>query len=529
MILLPSKRLAAAALGFTVAGCALSPATSAKRDPIDLVIAGGEIYDGTGSAGFDALIGINDGLIVFVGSTLPKDMIAEQTIDASGMIVAPGFIDPHTHEEDYLATGDPERQANLHYAFQGVSTVVVGNDGFGFPDFRAISDPYPAGTNYAFQSGFGDIRSSVMGMANRAPSSDELEEMKGLVRRDMCTGAIGFSTSLAYAPQTFSETGEVIELAKVASEFGGYYDTHLRDEGNFRLGIIAALDEAIAISKQADLPLHISHIKALGPEAWGKSAQVIQRIEAARAEGQAVTADQYPWSATGTRVSRALVPPWALEGGLKSLRERLQNDDLRTRIREGIVANIAGRGGADRLLVTEAINVSEDLVGQSLAALSDEQGIEPADVAIAILERGEARLASFSMREDDILALGSQDWVVTGSDGSTGHPRKYGSFPKAYRDWVVSGKMSLTNFIRRSSGQTADIIGLTDRGYLKPGFVADIVVLDPERFAPRATYQAPELLSAGVRYLVVNGSLVIDDEEYTGSLPGELLRKDTQC
>ncbi|MDJ0643611.1 MAG: amidohydrolase family protein [Erythrobacter sp.] len=454
-------------------------------------------------------------------------------IDASGLVVAPGFIDPHTHARGDLASDDPGRRANLPFVFQGVTTVVVGNDGGGPPDIAVQAEAASAngiGTNVAFLVGFGPVRESVLGKRDRTPTPTELAQMERSVRAAMCEGAWGFSTGLYYVPQSYAQTEEVIALARVAAGLGGYYDTHMRDESTYNITVTGALAETLRIGREAGMPVHIAHIKALGPAVWGHSARMIALVEEARKSGQQVTADQYPWSASGTRVSSALVPRWALEGGLERLRERLSDEANRSRIRDEIVETIARRGGADRLLVTGRLSGSTVPLGQTLLQIAQDQSIEPADAAIAILLEGDARLASFNMSEADIAAFARQDWVVTGSDGSTGHPRKYGSFPKAYRDFVEgNASMSLARFIRRSSGQTADIIGLDRRGYLKPGYFADIVVFDPDRFAPRADYRNPRELSEGVEHLLINGVPTIAGGEYTGALPGRPLLNPTEC
>ena len=526
MILRGTLRAIGAALGLLSLAACQSIAQGVALADAELIITGGTVFDGTLSDGRAVDIVVADGKIAFVGKGGAARYSAKRTIDATGLIVAPGFIDSHTHAEDDLATEDPERQKNLPYAFQGVTTVVVGNDGFGFSDFRKASARHPAGTNYAFHSGLGDIRRTVMGMEDRPATADELDQMRALVRRDMCAGAVGFSASLRYAPQRFTSTAEVVELASEAARHGGYYDTHMRDESE---GVFDALDEAIAITRQAGMPLHVSHIKALGPAVWGESARMIAMIEGAQAKGHRVTADQYPWAASGTRISRALVPGWALDGGLKGLRERLKDRELASRIRAGIIENIERRGGPESLLITAPLHGANVEIGQTLGQRAAANSREPEDEAIAVLKEGDARLASFNMSAADIAAFAEQEWVVTGSDGTTGHPRKYGSFPKAYRDYVINGEMSLARFIQRSSAKTAEIIGLKDRGFLKPGYAADIVVFDPATFAPRATYQEPEELSVGVKYLIVNGEALISEGEYTGTLPGTPLLKETSC
>ncbi|SIN67813.1 N-acyl-D-aspartate/D-glutamate deacylase [Parasphingorhabdus marina DSM 22363] len=513
--------------------CQSTGASSVAEEQATLIIRNGTLYDGTGSPGRLADIVIAGDRILHVGKAAAAKHANARAIDASGLIVAPGFIDPHTHAGSDLNSANIERRRNLPFAYQGVTTVLVGNDGHGRTDIRELANRARAqkiGTNVAYLAGFGHVRKSVIGDADRAPSASEMEQMKAMISRAMCEGAVGLSTGLYYTPQNFAKTGEVVELAKVAARHGGYYDTHMRDESTYNIGLSGAVEETLEIGRQSGAAVHIAHIKALGPAVWGHSAKIISRIEAARADGQKVTADQYPWAASGTRISNALVPRWALDGGLAGLRERLADPIKRSEIREGMLAGLKRRGGAAKLLVTGKLGKAQVETGLTLAEIAERSGQEPVDAAIRILETGDARLASFNMDPADIHAFAVQDWVVTGSDGSTGHPRKYGSFPKAYRDFVREEKLiTMARFVRRSSGQVADIAGLADRGYVKAGMAADIVIFDPDKFAPNATYQQPKKWSSGVRYLLVNGSLLIERGEHTGALPGRSLLKDSAC
>jgi N-acyl-D-aspartate/D-glutamate deacylase len=514
--------------------CQTAPAPEiTDRKTADTIITGGQVFDGTGAPGRMTDIALRDGMIAYIGPDASRRFVAETTIDADGMIVSPGFIDPHTHAGSDLASSSVDRRANLPFAFQGVATVVVGNDGDGQPNITELAQwaiGNGIGTNAAYLVGFGPVREAVLKKENRAPSPDELAQMKTITRTAMCEGAWGFSAGLYYVPQSYSQTNEVVALASVAGELGGYYDTHMRDESTYNVTVTGALAETLQIGRIAKVPVHISHIKALGPAVWGHSAKMIAMIEEAQASGQRVTADQYPWEASGTRISNALVPREAMEGGLFAMRDRLDDPAQFASIRDAMAQAIERRGGADRLLITGQLSGSNAPVGKTLAELGEMTGMQPVDAAIAVLRDGDARLASFNMNPVDIAAFAEQDWVVTGSDGSNGHPRKYGSFPKAYRD-LVKGEagMNMARFIRRSSGMTADIIGLDRRGYLKPGFHADVLVFSPDSFAPNATYAAPRKLSSGVEHLYVNGVPVITHGTYTKALPGRPLLKDTQC
>ena len=526
------RNAALPALAAILVGCQSLP-DDAPLVPVDLLITGGTVYDGTGSPATAYDVVISDGLVAYLGPDARSRFLPAREIDATGLVVAPGFIDPHTHAAGDLSSDGADSRANLPFAFQGVTTVVVGNDGGGSPDVAAQAELARAqgiGTNVAYLAGFGPIREEVLGKENRAPDADEMSVMKARLRGAMCEGAWGFSAGLYYVPQAYSKTDEVVALARVASDLGGYYDTHMRDESTYNVTVTGALAETLEIGRLADIPVHIAHIKALGPAVWGHSAKMIEAIEDARAAGQRVTADQYPWEASGTRISAALVPRSALEGGLDALRERLKEPESRAAIRAAMVDGIARRGGASKLLITGRLGEAEIDTGQTLEEYAEAAKVEPVDAAIAILMQGDARVASFNMSTVDIAAFAVRDWVVTGSDGSSGHPRKYGSFPKAYRDLVLGETgMDLARFVERSSGQTAKLIGLKDRGRLAPRMAADVVIFDPVTFGPQATYQAPRELSVGVRYLFVNGEQVIAEGAYTGSLPGRPLLKRTAC
>ncbi|MBD60201.1 MAG: amidohydrolase [Citromicrobium sp.] len=505
----------------------LSP-LPALAEPLraDVLIRGGVVHDGSGEPGRLADVAIRADRIVYVGPKGAEAVEAGETIDAAGMLVVPGFIDPHTHADGDLSSEDPARRANPAFLHQGVTTVVIGNDGGGTPRIAEVAarlERSGIGTNVGLLVGFGTVRAEVVGDADRAPDAAELAAMKALVAGAICEGALGLSTGLHYAPQSFADTAEVAALAREAGKRGAIYDSHLRDESSYSIGLEASVAEALEIGRLSGSAVHIAHIKALGPDVWGRSEAVIAMIERARAGGQQVTADQYPWRASGTRISNALVPRWALDGGMAGLRLRLKDPETAQGLRAEMRENLRRRGGAESLLLTRGFGEAARWDGMTLAEVAEATGKDPVEAAIAILETTDARVASFNMDTKDIAAFAMQPWVVTGSDGSTGHPRKYGTFPKAYRDLVVSGEMGTAAFVRRSTGASADLLGLTDRGYLRTGAFADIAVIDPATFAPRATYGEPEILATGVRYLFVNGSLAIEQGRTTGKLPGRAL------
>lgn len=501
---------------------ACSPEPQAERQAFDVLIVNGTVYDGTTAPGRITNIGIVGERIVTMDAT--ADAEAVRIIDASEHIVVPGFIDPHTHAEEDLV--DATRSLNLNYLTQGVTTVFVGNDGDGLeerPQQVAAMQTHGIGTNVAFFAGHGTVRTQVMGLANRVPDEGELAQMRELVAAEMEAGAIGLSSGLYYTPGSYADTAEVIELAKVAARFGGVYDSHLRDESSYTIGLLGAVKELIQIAEEAGLPGHMAHLKALGLDVWGQSGDIIALVEAARERGLDITADQYPWRASGTSFGGALVPRWVMADSTEAMLERFESPDLADRIREEMTANLWRRGGAESLLVTEA---DSEWRGLTLADIAERMQVEPLDAAIEIVKQGDASVASFNMNPPDIHAIAIQPWVMTGSDGSSGHPRKFASYPKAYQDMVRELELfPLERFVHRSAGLVADSFRLCDRGYLREGLVADIVVIDPENFLPVADFQKPTELSTGVSYVLVNGTLAIDAGEPTGALPGAVINR----
>ncbi|WP_168190437.1 M14-type cytosolic carboxypeptidase [Luteithermobacter gelatinilyticus] len=501
------------------------PRKPATARPVDLLIRGGRIYAGEGGAPEKGVIVVHEGQVIYRGPTLPEGLAPRRIIEAGEKVVAPGFIDPHTH-----ACGDLDQEngkANLNYLTQGVTTVFCGNDGGGpvnVGERLAFYESQGIGTNVALYVGHGSVRRAVMGTENRTATPAELDRMEKLVARAMGEGALGLSTGLYYVPGNYATTEEVVALARVAGQYGGVYDSHIRDESSYNIGLVAAIREVIEVGRAAGLPVHIAHLKALGADVWGKSREIITMVEQARADGLRVTADQYPWTASGTSIAGALIPRWVMAGSTEKYHERLRDPALAERIRAEMTDNLRRRGGAHSLLITDPRR--PDLRGRTLAEIAAQQGKDPVSVALDIVLSGNARVASFNMTAEDIRRFMVQPWVMTSSDGSTGHPRKYASFPKKYATYVADEHLlSLPDFIYRSSGFAAETFGLRDRGYLAPGYAADIVIFDPDRFRPKADYLAPEKLSEGVEWLLVNGQVVIDKGRYTGMLAGKALKK----
>ncbi|MGS2722357.1 N-acyl-D-amino-acid deacylase family protein [Porticoccus sp. GXU_MW_L64] len=495
---------------------------------LDTLIINGKVYAGKNQPASKVAVGVKGDRIVFVGDASTREINAVRTIDAAGKVVSPGLVDPHTHTiEEFTDLRDKSRAANLAYLMQGVTTVFYGNDGFGYIRTGDLIDSLnkrDIGTNVAFFVGLGKVRTQVMKTENRKPTSEELEQMKALVAESMEGGALGFSTGLSYVPDTYADTEEVVALAKVASSYGGVYETHIRDESSYTIGVIEALKEALEISRRADIPLNVAHIKCLGVDVWGKSGEMVRLIEEAQKEGLKVTADQYPWTASGVRIRRALVPPEYLEGGFEEYRKRLQDPELLPEIRTAMTENLRRRGGASSLLFVKSDD--KTILGKTLQELSDERGNDPVSTAIDVIVAGSTRVASFNMHEDDIANFMVKPWVMSSSDGNDGHPRKYASYPRKYQNYVKSKAIiSEQDFIYRSSGMVADTFKIADRGYLKEGYFADIVIIDPDNYQPVADFKNWNKLSKGVLYALVNGELVIDDGNYIGALAGRALRR----
>jgi N-acyl-D-aspartate/D-glutamate deacylase len=485
----------------------------------DLLIRGGMVYSGS-DAPFVGDVAVTGDRISAVGRHVRVH--ARRVIDARGLIVAPGFIDPHTHAGDDLASDDARRRLVAPFLMQGVTTAFIGNDGGGAIDVKAVLDrakTRPVGINYATYTGFGTIREKVIGMADRAPSEEELARMKAMVVSAMCQGAMGLSTGLFYAPQSFSKTDEVVALAREAAMRGGYYDSHIRDESSYTVGLKAAVDEAIEIGREARIPVHISHIKALGVDVQGQAPAIIARIDAARAQGVNVTASQYPWSASGTSLVASLIPLWAQDGGRPALLARFDDPALAGRLRADIAENLRKRGGADKLLIVDG-----PYRNRTLADVAKSGGLDPVAGAIAAIRLQDSGVVSFNQSESDIAAFMQQPWVMTDSDASPGHPRVYGTFARKYAKYAVADRVvTVRQFIDRSSALTADWFHLAGRGHIRPGAFADVVVFDPKSYAARATYQQPTLFASGVRTVLVNGIFAVDHGTLTGRAAGRAL------
>jgi N-acyl-D-amino-acid deacylase len=512
------------------AGLAVSASAGIGAQPdtqYDLLIRGGEVLDGTGSPAETADIAVRDGRIVAVGA-LPQAQ-ARTVIDAKGHYVAPGFIDVHSHAGEGLSGDLNHGQPVLA---QGITTVVVNPDGGGPIDTAAQREGYEKrgiGLNVAIFVPHGSIRREVLGMADRAPTSTELDRMLELTRAGMKAGAIGLSSGPYYAPGSYAKTDELVALSKVAAEFGGVYSSHIRDESDYTIGVVAAVDEVITIAEQAKLTGIVTHMKALGTGTWGKSAEAVKHIEAARARGVSVYADQYPYEASGTSITGALVPRWAQVLGEQAMIRRAKGDE-RARLLADVKTNIARRGGPQTLIIAR-FAPDPSLEGKSLDELAKRANKTPEEYALDLLVQGGAGLVSFNMTENDIEHIMKQPWTMTSSDGGLGpmgvgkpHPRAYGAFPRKLRLYVRERRVIDWPFaIRSMTSLPATVFGMKDRGVIRAGAWADLVVIDRIRVADKATYTEPHQLSVGIDTIVVNGRVARQNGQFTPALAGQIV------
>jgi N-acyl-D-aspartate/D-glutamate deacylase len=511
---------------FALTTCLALALTADAPVQADLVLRGGTLIDGTGKPAAVGDLAVKGDRIVAVGKFTVAG--SPKVIDCAGLVVAPGFIDLHTHSDAPLqaaATRD-----NLNYLTQGVTTVVTGNCGSGPTDVAAFFKKLEqggVGSNVIHQVPHNNVRERVMGNANRAPTADELKRMEEMTDRAMRDGAWGLSTGLIYNPGTYAKTDELIALAKVAARHGGHYASHIRNEGT---SVLAAVEEAITIGKEAGLPVHVSHLKASGRSAWGKAADAVGLIEKARAAGQVVTADQYPYTASSTSLRAMVVPPRFREGSQKDFLQRLDDPEVGPRIRAAVADTVKGmQNGKDLRVARYAAKPAWN--GRDIASIAAEEKKEPVDVVLEIERHGGAGMIHFGMNEEEVRLIMKQPFVATASDGgakkpddSMPHPRSYGTFPRKVGRYAADGVVTLEQAVRSSSGLPADVLRLTDRGYLRAGAFADVAVFDPKAFRDTATYEKPHEYAAGLRFLFVNGQAAIDDGKFTGKLAGRVLR-----
>jgi len=536
---------------------------AAAAAPYDVVIRNGHVIDGTGSPWYAADIGIRAGKIAAIGRL--ADAPAKRTIDARGMVVAPGFIDMLGQSEMTILV-NPHLPSKI---FQGITTEITGegssiaplNDAilkadhitwehYGVqPTWRTFRGYFARlrkqgmGINLASYVGATQVRRMVLGDDDRAPGPAELERMKALVRACMREGAVGLSTSLQYAPAPYAKTGELIALAAEAAKFGGIYATHIRDESDW---IIPALDEAFRIGREANIPVEIWHLKAAGKFNWGRMPEIVAHIEAARKAGLDVAADTYGYTAAFNTFS-AVIPPWAHDGGDKKMIERLKDAGLRARIRKDMETPASEWNnewqqvkGPESFVLSAVQNPKLiPLQGKSIAEIARLWNKDPIDTVFDILIEDEAftMVGMFIMDEPDVALAIRQPWVSicndsqgSALDGVLGkehpHPRAFGTFPRILRKYVREEKLlTLEDAIRKFTSLPAERMRFADRGVLKVGMWADVVLFDPETVRDLATFDRPNQLSEGMRFVLVNGVPVIEEGKMTNALPGKVLTR----
>src|SRR5262245_57814300 len=498
-------------------------------DPIaaDLVLRGGTVYDGSNSEGTLGDVAIKADRIVAVGKF---DLAGSpKIIDCKGLIIAPGFIDLHSHSDSGIV--QPKTRQNSNFLMQGCTTVVTGNCGSGPTDvadyFKKI-DTDGAGTNILHLLPHGSLRTRVMkGDANRPPSPEELKQMQVLAEQAMRDGACGMATGLIYVPGSFSKTDELIAIAEVVGKHGGFYASHIRNEGS---QLLESLEEILKIGRQAKLPVHVSHIKASGRSAWGLAPEAIRKLRDARAAGQKVTADQYPYTASSTSLSATVIPD-ELRSWTK-LKEALDDAERGPKLKARLERTLDERDRGDAIVIA-SFAPERQWQGKSLAKIAKETQQTPFDVVVDIMRRGGAQIVNFGMNEDEVRLFMREQCVATASDGSTQsldcpaqpHPRAFGTFPRKIGRYAIEGSfIPLAHAIYSASGLPADVLRLPDRGYLKPGYFADVVVFDPATFRDTATYDKPLQWPSGAKLVLVNGQVAVENEKPTDKLSGRAIR-----
>lgn len=505
-----------------------------SRADWDVLVRGGTIVDGSGTPGYPGDLAIRGDRIVRISPEPLDPSRALRVIEAEGMVVSPGFVDIHTHLDPLLQLLGGESHVR-----QGVTTALGGPDG---------SSPWPlvshldraealgVGLNVAYTIGHNTVRRAVMGLEDRPPTPEELRQMREMIAQGMDDGAYGISTGLKYLPGTFSDVDEVVALAEEAAARGGFYTSHLREEG---LGLLESVSEAMEIGRRADIPIVLTHHKVVGAPMWGASATTLAMVDSARAAGTDVMIDQYPYTASYSGIT-ILIPGWAMEGGTAGLLSRMDDPVMADSVLAGIEANIVNdRGGNDlRRVQFGLVQWDRSLEGKTLYDWAVREGLDPtpatgAELVIEAVRRGGASGIYHAMDEADVEAIMAHPWTMIASDGrlvSPGvghpHPRWYGTFPRVLGLYTrEKGVLSVEQAVRKMTTLPAERIGLRERGQLRAGWFADVVIFDPETVADLATFQEPHQYPVGIDYVIVNGVLTVDEGAYHDLRPGTVLRR----
>jgi len=555
-------RISLLLIASTLVSSAISNSGAVSPADYDLLITNGRIVDGSGRPGYRADVAVQGDRIVRIGNL--QRAKAKRVIDARGLVVAPGFIDMLGQSETYVLI-DPRVMSKV---MMGVTTEITGEGDSIAPmserlikeqedflrrfdlkiDWRTLDEYFKrlekqgAGVNLGTFVGATQVRAHVIGFDNRPPTPAELEQMKQLVADAMKDGALGLSTSLQYVPARFAKTDEIVELAKVARQYGGIYATHQRSEAN---ALDESLKEVFEIAQQAKIPVEIWHLKTAYKKNWGRMPEVLRRISDARARGLDVTADVYPYIAGSTSLS-ACLPPWALEGGTEKMLERLRDASIRQKLKTEITTDskdweniYLGSGGAAGVLIGSVVNRElEAMQGKRVQQIAEEQGKEPLDALFDLIlaDHGQTGAIYFMMSENDLLAAMKAPFVSFCTDsgaratdgplsGSKSHPRGWGSYPRILGKYVREEKiLTLEKAVQKMTGMPAARVGLKDRGLLREGMFADIAIFDPTTVIDRATFEVPNQYPEGVAYVIVNGQLSVDGGKRTAALAGRPLR-----
>lgn len=499
---------------------------------LDLLIAGGMVMDGSGSAAVAMDVGIRGDRIVAMTASIPRER-ATRVIDASGKMVTPGFIDLHAHLEPLLQY--PLAESALR---QGVTLALGGPDGGSPLPLAPYIDSVRTATigiNVAYLVGHNTIRRQVMGMSDKAPTPAQLQQMQQLVGAAMHEGAFGLSTGLLYLPGTYANTDEVVALAQVASDSGGIYTSHLRKEG---IGLLDGVGEAMEIGRRAHIPVVLTHHKAVGQKMWGQSTKTLAMVDSARAAGTDVMMDQYPYTATHTGIS-VLVPSWAMAGGNKEFEKRLANPALKDSIVNGIIFNLLNdRGGGDLARVQfSRVAWDKSLEGKTLKDFAARKGLPPtpetgAQLVLDVMKNGGANAIYHVLDEQDVLRIMAHPQTIVASDGRLSHPgdghphpRAYGTFPRVLGEYVrLQHVLPLEVAVHKMTGMPAARLGLTDRGVLRVGAMADVVVFDANTVKDVATFTEPHQYPVGIETVIVNGTIAVQDSKPTGVKSGRVLQ-----